>query len=125
MGGCSDKKPKKMRAPDKIMMDLLQKVIMFNCKACKRYWSFDDINNHKNEERCVLDEKADNLIKNLDKRQPKPPGLKPKPEGRNLFVLTMNNATLIRIEEYITGSKLIRSYPIPKGVVFAKDLQYF
>jgi len=34
LGGCEDKKPKKMKAPDKIMMDLLQKVIMFNCNAC-------------------------------------------------------------------------------------------
>jgi hypothetical protein len=104
---------------------------MFNCNACERYWSFDDINNHKNEERCKKDKKADNLIEKLAIRAPKQAAGskkvedKLKPEGRNLFVLTMNNATLIRIEEYITGSKLIRSYPIPKGVVFAKDLQYF
>lgn len=104
---------------------------MFNCNACKRYWSFDDINNHKNEERCIPDPKADNLIEKLAIRAPKQEAGykkvddKPKTEGRNLFVLTMNSTTLIRIEEYITGSKLIRSYPIPKGVVFAKELQYF
>jgi len=44
---------------------------------------------------------------------PGPEKEKPKPEGRNLFVLTMNNETLSRIDEYITGSKFIRRYPIP------------
>ncbi len=84
---------------------------MFNCNACQRYWSFDEINNHKNEERCVADKKSDNLIEKLAVRAPKQAAGskviedKPKPETRNLFVLTMHDATLTKIEEYITASK--------------------
>jgi hypothetical protein len=96
MGSCRDNQPKKMKAPNRIMMELLEKVMMFNCYACKRYWSFDDLNNHKNEERCIPDEKADNHSEKLAIRVPKSTAdskrrdaIKVKVESRNLFVLTM------------------------------------
>lgn len=69
--GCEDKKIKRMKPPNKIMTELLQGVIMFNCHACKRYWSFNELNTHRTEDRCVMDPNSENLIEKLATRQPK------------------------------------------------------
>jgi len=73
-GSCDDKKNvKKLTPPNKIMMELLRTVMVFDCKACERYWSLDELNNHRLESRCVKDPSADNLISKLADRPPKVP----------------------------------------------------
>jgi hypothetical protein len=42
-----------MVPPNQVMMKLLEKVIMFNCDACKRYWTLRELNDHKEKGLCV------------------------------------------------------------------------
>ena len=75
-GSCNDKnerKVKKLNPPNKIMMDLLRTVMVFDCKSCERYWSLDELNNHVLENRCVKDPSANNLISKLAVRAVKVP----------------------------------------------------
>lgn len=55
------------------MMQMLETVLMFNCKSCERYWSLEELNLHKVESRCVKDTQADNSISKLAIREVKQP----------------------------------------------------
>lgn len=70
LGGCQDKQPKIMKMPNRILMDLLETVMMFNCQDCKRYWSYAEFKSHRNLNLCIKDPKADNQIEKLAIRLP-------------------------------------------------------
>lgn len=54
-----------MLTPNKIMMQLLTKVIKFDCPLCLRYWSYEDYQTHKLKGNCKKDPSAPNAVTNL------------------------------------------------------------
>jgi len=59
-----------MRGPNKLMMLLLTKVILFDCEKCKRYWSFEDYQKHALQGNCKNDPKATNYVSQLNLGMP-------------------------------------------------------
>jgi len=62
------------------MKELLDTVMMFNCKDCECYWSLEEFSLHKVEGWCIKDPLADNLIQSLAVRD------KFKPEETEILV---------------------------------------
>ena len=54
-----------MKEPNKLMIYLLQKVFKFECKACTRYWSYDEFQTHKLKGNCKKDPSANNYVSQL------------------------------------------------------------
>ena len=54
-----------MKEPNKLMIYLLQKVFKFECKACTRYWSYDEFQTHKLKGNCKKDPNATNYVSKL------------------------------------------------------------
>lgn len=58
-----------MVAPNKLMMQLLQKLFKFECEDCQRYWSYEDYIMHNLQGRCVKAANADNNVADLNADQ--------------------------------------------------------
>lgn len=52
----------KMKEPNKIMMQVLTKVLKFDCTSCQRYWSYEDFQTHKLKGNCKKDPNAVNNV---------------------------------------------------------------
>lgn len=62
-------KEQQMVPPNKLMMQLLQKLFKFECEKCERYWSYEDYIMHNLQGRCLKEPFAENNVAKLNENQ--------------------------------------------------------
>lgn len=56
-----------MNSPNKLLLQMMMKVIKFDCGQCGRYWSYEEFQMHKLRENCRRDPYAANQTELLNK----------------------------------------------------------
>ena len=59
---CQNNQAASFRSPNKLMMQALEKVVMFDCNLCLKAWLLRDFVSHKQKGLCVKDPEATNSI---------------------------------------------------------------